>query len=293
MGFVVRILWVVGAFSLLLLSGCGSMPVTTGTTATTVSDANLNGNWLLAGTLPFSGPVGPVVNSSLGIAVTFSVVGNQIVGAVTTNIPCGVSSISGAGGVLTGSIAADGTFSAQTTGTATASIQITGTVPTSSGGSWSGTYSITTNNAPCSLSQSGNFVAVHLGDLTGTFKGSAVLTLAGGTGTVTNAPGNVTIVLQQGATLAGTNSFDTELLSGTIQVQGVSCFSTGAATANATSGVLGGTFLTTFTMNDGSTLNAVGQIQDKGTDSLVINDILGGGGACGTVLSGPFLMTKQ
>ena len=112
---------------------------------TSAGASNLAGNWLLAGTLP-GAPFQTVTGTEL--SVTFSTVGDQIVGLgqfLVGCAPAGATGLSpagdGGGFVASGTVAADGSFVAQSTGTTTDGValpivSISGTVPSTAGRSW-------------------------------------------------------------------------------------------------------------------------------------------------------------
>jgi len=279
----------------LLLAGCGSTPVTT--TGPTPVPATLNGNWLLTGSLPFADPLGSgPPNSTFGLAMTFAVQGNQLVAADTVNMLCGAFVSSGSGGVVTGTIASDGSFTAQTaagTPLTLSTLQIKGTVPAAGATSWPGTYSFTTTNPSCPFTMTGLFTAVRIADVTGTYNGSTTLNPSTGATFTTPQPVTVSFTLQQGAVLTGSSQIDPEVLTGAVQVKGSSCFSSGTASSIAPGGVLGNEFITIFTMDDGSTVNLLADVENAQSTKASIRNLSGGGGKCGFFFTGPFEIVRQ
>jgi hypothetical protein len=278
----------------LLLAGCGASAPTVTSAPAVASNSNLNGNWLLTGALPFSSPVGPVSNNSFGVAATFQVIGNQIVISTSTNVPCGFFTSDGAGTVLTGTIASDGSFSAATPATTPSSLatmQMTGAVPLSVGSSWKGTLNYANTSTSCAFAQAVSFTATPIANITGTYAGAATLSFE--SLGAASQPVTFSFSLQQGATLPGTTTPDIQLLSGTVIVQGGSCFTSGTAAAGVGSGVLGTVFIEQFAMNDGATLNLIGNVQDASALKLAVTSVLSSGGKCGLVSTGPFALAKQ
>lgn len=274
-----------------VMVGCGS-----GSPASPVAAAGsgLNGNWLITGTLPFSDPLN-FGNHAFGTSMTFTLVGNQFSAGGSENIPCSAGLVIGGGVVLTGTLAADGTLSAQSTQGAAPlpSLTLTGTGPAAGASNWTGTYTYTSTGGSCPLTVTGPFTAMRIADVTGTYAPAAPVQLTPSSLGATPQTVTPAFSFVQGATLPGTTQFDPELLSGSVQIQGSSCFKSGAAAGVAGSGLLGSTFVTSFTLNDGSTVSFVGDIEDTGATRLVIHSLLFSGGACGTISSGPFELVKQ
>ena len=96
-----------------LLSGCGGG---------SSSPSALAGNWLIVGPMPTNQLQLPPATSGFELAMTFDVTGNNIVGAGFVSAPCQQTSspiLLGTVGVLfetgaSGTVAADGSFSVQT-----------------------------------------------------------------------------------------------------------------------------------------------------------------------------------
>lgn len=276
--------WVLLAVLGPVLNGCGSAIYTT-LPAPVVTASPLAGNWLLYGTLPnpVTGAAAPGV-----FAVSFDIVGNTVTGAASGSTTC-------PGGGLTfeaslhGTIAADGSFAVTTNpGNTSYLVTLQGSVPKSTSGSWSGSYTIVEAKVPpapalgCTVNQSGMFTATAMGDVKGTYTGAGMLTPAGVH--TTALPLSVAVVLQQGGLLysfnPGTAAVYSRLgLTGSLQVQGFSCFRTGTITT-LPSEVRGGSFVVYFLMDDGSALELFGRIDDPGPMALSIDKIYVQGGKC-------------
>jgi hypothetical protein len=227
--------------------------------------------------------------------MTFSVVGTQIVAGGTENVPCGSATIGG-GVVLTGTIAADGTLSAQTTLSGSVPLLVlTGTAPAAGASTWTGnyTYTSTAGASSCPETFTGSFTATRIADLTGTYAPAAPIQLAPGSLGASTQSVTLSFSFTQGATLPGTTTLDPELLAGTVQIQGSSCFKSGTAAAVAGSGLLGSVLVTSFTLNDGSTMNFLGDIENTGSTRLVAQVVLISGGTCGTFSAQPFELVHQ
>ncbi len=265
---------------LLVLSGCGS--VTSMATSAPQDENALTGNWLLTGSLPNAGPgVFPFPPSpSFGLALSLDVVGEQVIASYSDLYTCGSSGAGGAGYLATAQIAADGSFTLQTPVFSgfvpTITFTVNGVVPQTAGGTWSGTYSATNANAGCSP-VSGSFTAMPIQPVTGTFAGSASL------GTVSNgSPVNLSVVLQQGSAgfVTAPNFVNSQnVLSGSITVQGTSCFTKGSLSLGQ--GLVAGGFVQAqFAMDDGSRLDFTGAVEDTAVSKIKLNSFLVVGGQC-------------
>jgi hypothetical protein len=197
---------------------------------------------------------------------------------------------------LIGPIASDGSFTATNPAypfTGPTQFTITGHIPTAGKG-WRGTYSIMSSNVGCNVSQSGTFVATSISPVSGTYAG----TLSG-----TNLGANATIrmqVLEGSGPAAMTGAplpvfvFPYFPLSGTITVNGSSCFSQGSTGSAPNSispipgSLAGDSYALFYAMNDGSTLLLNGNLVDSAGGKLF--SVIGGNcdGDQGTVT-----LTKQ
>ena len=251
-------------------------------TSTPRAENALTGNWLLTGSLPNFGPgVFPLPPSpSIGLAMSLNVVGEQVIGSDSMLYSCGSGGAGDAGYLATAQIAADGSFTLQTpvlSGLApTVTFTVNGVVPQTAGGTWSGTYGATNANTGCSP-VSGSFTAVPIQPVTGTFAGSASL----GTGS-SGSPLNLSVVLRQGSAGFVTipNSVNGQnVLSGSITVQGTSCFTKGTLSLGQGS-VDGGFVQAQFAMDDGSRLFLTGAIEDTAVSKVKLENLLVVGGQC-------------
>jgi hypothetical protein len=278
------------AFLLVGALGCGSG--TPASPVTAAAGSGLNGNWLITGTLPFIDPLN-FGNKAFGITMTFASTGNQITAGGTENVPCG-NFIVGGGTVLAGTLAADGTVSMQSTlGAPVPSLALTGKGPAAGASSWTGTYTYTSTNTSCPQTLTGPFTATRIADVTGTYAPAAPVQLMPASLGATPQPVTLTFSFVQGAMLPGTNQFDPELLSGSVQIQGSTCFKSGATASLLGSGLLGSNFVTSFALNDGSIMNFLGDIEDTGSTRLVVQGLFVSGGSCGTLSAQPFEVVKQ
>ncbi|WP_433969311.1 hypothetical protein [Tunturiibacter gelidiferens] len=163
----------------LLLCGCGG-----GSTPAVVSP--LAGNWLLVGPMPtneFSFP--PPPSSGVRLAMTFDVVGDQVIaGGFGSNFCGNVQAGFEFGGVAAGILAADGSFTATPANTPFEAISIKGTAPKASGEPWSGSYTVSLGGAhlpACDANLSGTFTATSFPLVSGVYVGTGT-TLAGTNG---------------------------------------------------------------------------------------------------------------
>lgn len=240
--------------------------------------------------------------------MTFSVVGDQIVGSGSVQIPCGqpaggglFSAFVGGGVVLNGSIPKDGSFIAQTPASQPAdlsTLQVQGSLPSSNASSWSGSYTFSSNDSGCPFNSSASFTAVRITDLTGTYIGSASLpaqTLSGDPASGSAQPASFTFSFQQGLTTPETQTVNEGMVNGSVQVQGASCFSSGQIQAQGQlqNRLLGTRFLVTFTMDDGSHLLLSANIEDNLSSKLGVISLLVEGGKCDGQSTEPFELSRQ
>lgn len=271
----------------LLLNGCGSGATPTQAAAPSPVPAYLNGNWLLTGTLPLTTVAGNPLNTSFGAAVTISVIDNNLIATFDRNDACfnGNGVASGPIGVISGAVASDGTFSMITTSTILSdSATVTGTLPATIASSWTGHLDLTDHTTLCAINRTQNFTAVRIADVTGTYGGTA--TLNGALGGTLQPPQNAffTFTLQQGNTAPGTPAFDAALVSGSVAVQGTTCFVTGTLplpVANPggirvpISSVQGSEIELQATMNDGSTVSLIGHLMDTPSSRIYVSGMFG------------------
>lgn len=231
--------------------------------------------------------------------MTLSVVSGQIVGGGTDQFPCGKFVTGGSGDVVTGTVAQDGSFSAQSPSTQPSDVptlQIHGTVPSSGGSSWTGSYTYANNNSSCPFTSSGPLTAVRIADITGTYAGSASLSVAPGPPTSPSQPISLTLTLQQGQPSADGKSTNETILAGSVKVQGSSCFTSGqiAQTPVQVNGSVEGTHAAAaFTMDDGSQLLFLVNIEDIESSKLGVISLLVSGGKCEGQTAGSFELSRQ
>jgi hypothetical protein len=270
----------------LLLCGCGG-----GSTPAAVSP--LAGNWLLVGPMPtneISFPPSPPPSSGVRLAMTFDVVGNQVIAGGFGNNFCDNGQTGFEfGGVAAGILAADGSFTATPANSPLETISIKGTAPQRSGEAWSGSYTVSLGGAPapvCNANLSGTFTATSFPLVSGVYVGTGS-TLAGPNGAPKAMPVTLQVTLQQGGTVtnpgngAASNYFSNALLTGNIKVQGSPCFSSGATQSTPASSVIGNMVSARFLMDDGSTLSLLGPLTDVTEGHISTGIILVQGGNCG------------
>ncbi|HEU5339723.1 hypothetical protein [Edaphobacter sp.] len=224
--------------------------------------------------------------------MTFDVNGKNIVaGGFGSNFCDNVASSFEFGSVVTGTVAADGSFTL--TGSANEpfpAVTIKGTVPQASGESWPGSYavSLTSPHAPqCDANVSGTFTATSFPLVNGVYVGTGSNeTLSNGV--LVSTPVTFQVTLQQGGKLTnpvnGVTSpvYSNSVLTGSVRVQGSPCFTSGVTGSTPVSGVEGNKVDARFTMNDGSTLTILGSLTDATETRIITNIAIVAGGQCGT-----------
>jgi hypothetical protein len=272
-----------------LLIGCGG-----GSTPAVVSP--LAGNWLLVGPMPtneISFPPSPPLPSGVRLAMTFDVVGDQVIAGGFGNNFCGTSQgLFEFRDVTTGILAKDGSFTATSPSSAlNDTVSIKGTAPQKSGEPWSGSYTVSLGGPgtpACAANLSGIFTATSFPLVSGIYVGTGS-TPVGPNGVPKAVPVTFQVTLQQGGTVtnpgngAASNYFSNALLTGSIKVQGSPCFSSGATQSTPPSSVIGNMVSARFLMDDGSTLNLEGPLTDVTEGHISTGIILVLGGNC----SGP------
>lgn len=191
--------------------------------------------------------------------------------------------------MLTGTIAADGSFSLSSPARDTVTaLTVQGTVPSSAGASWPGKYSfsatpLTPTNAPACVSLDAPFDATSIQNLSGTYTGTSAR-LPGIENSLTATPITMSLALQQGgmfySPLAAVPVNSELALEGSIQIQGFSCFSKGTASTSLPNNVAGSRINVNFLMDDGSTLQVLGSILDTGARRLSVDSVSVRGGQC-------------
>jgi hypothetical protein len=259
-----------------LLAGCGTVAGMNGVSAS--ASTNLNGNWLLFGTLPTVGSI--TVPSSTGMTATFDVIGTNAVATITMAIPCTIGFSTTTQSLVSGAIAVDGSFTLQSPSTTSGNtLAIQGHVPAMVGGAWTGTYTGTLNGCG---TFSGQVAATAIPFVAGTFAGSTTLSQ------FLSPPQPITVRanLQQGGYLAGGSTFNNGVLGGTIAITGSPCLTSGTTTGSPSAGAVeGNTVLAIFTMNDGSTLEMLGSISSMDSTKLQVSFLTTAAGTCNNALT--------
>ena len=282
-----------------LLIGCGG-----GSTPAVVSP--LAGNWLLVGPMPTDAilsvpPAPPLLPSGVRLAMTFDVIGNQVIaGGFGNNFCDNVGAAFEFGDVAAGILAADGSFTATPANSSLSTISIKGTAPEKSGEPWSGSYTVSLgvtaiNTPPCDAKFSGIFTATSFPLVSGVYVGTGT-SQASTSGVPKAVPVSLQVTLQQGGTVTNpgngeaSNYFSNVLLTGSIKVQGSPCFSSGATRSTPPSSVIGNIVSARFLMDDGSTLNLEGPLTDVSEGHISTGIIPVQGGKCdGMILFVPGL----
>jgi hypothetical protein len=257
--------WLIAASGVgLLLCGCdgGSSPKVVAPVP-----GDLAGNWLVVGPMPASAPD---ASTGFRLALTVDVTGNNLVATGFGDTSCGsVGSPAAFGSVVTGTVAADGSFTLQAPSIFPgAAISITGAVPKTAGGAWSGSYTgsfASSFGPPCSATYAGMLAATSFPLVSGVYVGTGS-SQTSTNGVVTTTPITFQVTLQQGGTVTvpatGKPVTSNSVLIGSIRVQGSPCFSSGVTSSTLSSAVEGNELVAEFTMDDGSTLSIIGTLTD-------------------------------
>jgi hypothetical protein len=259
-----------GVLACLLATGCGTSSVTSSTGAP-ATPTNLVGNWQLTDTLPSLVPPVPL-GMPFALAATFDVSGSAVTARVTMSYSCSNGSGGGVGGtVLTGTVAKDGSFSVVTlpqspiNGVTPIALSIQGMVPSSAGGAWSGSYTLT---GGCFTSVTEPIEALSLPSLNSNYAGTVTSI---NTAANTSTQMSVNLALKQGVNATPTSETSqatSYLISGTLSIQSSSCSVTGGTQTAVVNGVaigsdaVGDGVLTTFRMSDGSEISMTGYMLD-------------------------------
>jgi len=252
-----------------LLSGCGPWQYSPYSVAPGAPGppANLDGNWLITGDLPSSSLP---KSGGLNFAASLSTSNGQVTGAGALTIPCG-DLVGIYGFAISGSVSSSGTFTAQASiGASGLSLTFSGTPPSQNDDAWSGTYTFVDSGCPQTLS--GKFTSTPLGNLTGTYTGSASLWPGYGSGT----PVTITLQLTQGGNITlpgGATEYSAYALSGTMTITGTTCFHSGTLTNPEGQVEVAGNYVTLpFTMDDGSVFTVGGSFTDLAANTISIAD---------------------
>ncbi len=252
-----------------LLVGCGSDQYYPDTPTT------IGGNYLLAGSLPI------LTSTGFSYAVTLDVTGDQLLAAQSFSFYCTQGSADVSLGLPESLLGANRSFELETPGYPGAppyiDQQLQGIAPTAGLTPWSGSYAFSNVPAGCDLPAGANFTAVPIGYVTGTYAGSFAMNTANSSTTV---PLMVQLNLKQGGQPSDGTRFSYIVMTGSIEVTGSACVSSGTITSSDQSSI-GGDFVSlTFSMNDGSTLQMQSYIKDTGVKRLLLNQVSVTGGVC-------------
>lgn len=286
-----------------LLQGCagsGSTPPAASVPAASHA-TNLTGGWLLVGSMPTY--FVPTVNTATNVAASFMVSGSSIVGSADVQSVCSAGGAFGYGyvGVLSGTVNEDGTFSAgfSSTQIPVQTLTIAGTVPANPNEGWAGTmtYNIGSGNGQCAASFKSSFTAVPFPSVAGNFSGSGVLTygyVISGVSPATGTPFSMSLNLAQNGVGAQSP------ITGTIQLSGFSCFTSGTSSTIG-SYVESNLLNLIFTMNDGASVQLAGSVNNTAGSQLAVSGIYVRGDSCGgnyyvatdpSVSSNPLLLNQ-
>ncbi|HEY0307703.1 MAG TPA: hypothetical protein VGB94_06045 [Acidobacteriaceae bacterium] len=259
------------------LTACGGNPIAP---VSSTGYNGLTGNWALAGER--------ATNSFPLLSAVIFVNGTDVAALGNFMVPCSnapsplIGAVGGSMG-LTGTLAADGTFTLTSLVLPVGpgyspQITIKGSLPAAGSSTWNGTYSIivTNSSSTCTANQSGSFTAQAIAPVSGTFAGT--LPLVNGSSLST---ASVSTHLVQGPASAPPGSSSTLTnafpLSGTITIQGVSCFTHGTSIASFTNMIEGDHYGVEFAMDDGSTVLMTGWMTDfSGKQLKGVFGIIGG-----------------
>jgi hypothetical protein len=249
-----------------LISGCASSLAP----AAGPAASPLNGNWLITGDMPdFPGALA----RTFGISATLDVINGQVYAQSAYFYPCSNSGSGASGSLPPAPIQADGSFTLQPFQTSivipTVLFTVHGSVPSSTSGTWSGSYSATNANTGCAP-VSGTFTATRIQPVSGTFSGSVSFhPVATGIINPAAVPATVQFMLQQG----GPASLDSAVAAqanitpatGSILPPLTGTGSTGVLTGSFSSFLVGSPGVTTFPVISGAIVGSVGV---AGVDSV-------------------------
>jgi hypothetical protein len=297
----------------LFLSGCGGGSVPAAPVVPAASP--LAGNWLITGPLPTFGVTfpGPGVFS---LAMSFDVTDNKITASAygsgfceSNSTPPVYNASYAIGGLTTGVIAADGSFTLQNPqNISDYSLSIQGRIPEINTKQFAGTYAATFNSigSKCVGNSSGMFTATSFPLVSGVYTGAGNFqSLTNGVPTAT--PITMQVSLQQGAKAfdptTGLSKPNNIAIGGSIRVQGFPCFTSGTAdttvfpySGEPSSSISGDILRVNFTMDNGSTLSLTGALTDS-TEShisaLFTVAPFGKGCGAGSSIFSPADLTRQ
>jgi len=243
----------------------------------------LAGNWLITGPLPTGSFTFPGTGV-FSLVMSFDVTGNDITASgygsgfcASASSPPIYNNAFSFGSLTTGVIAADGSFTLQTSPTTPIySLSVQAKVPETNAEQFAGTYAASFNSTigrPCVGNSAGNFTATSFPIVSGVYTGKGEFqSLTNGVSTAT--PVTIEVTLQQGAAVldptTGLSKPSNTAIGGSIRVQGFPCFTSGTAnptllgsTKVSSSSIQGNIMMMNFTMDDGSILLMNGALTDS------------------------------
>lgn len=273
-----------------LLCGCG---------AGQGSTSPLAGNWLIVGSMPTFYPF--PAGGTFDLAMTMDVEGKSVTATSNEVMSCsGSTALGGFGtggvGYEAGTIASDGSVSLETSQRAIVVLgpvlTIAGKLPQKAGDEWSGSYAIGSQLiASCLPQLTGNFTAIQFPLVNGTYSGQSPVVPES-----TLMPISIQMKLQQGGPVPDANGLPKNSLlglTGSLEVQGVSCFSSGRFEPTVNVPIVNGITLlqgitlvsgnniqVAATMNDGSTMLVSAEFLDTTEHSLNVKEVAVVGGNC-------------
>lgn len=277
----VEFVWLTGFLA--FLTGC-TMPPSPSNPVVPVAPAshaaNLAGSWLLLGSMP---SYFVALNSTAtNVAASFQISGTTITGSANLQSVCSSGGAFGEGyiGALSGTVKEDGTFTASYSSLGVQTFTIQGSVPTSVGGAWSGaiTFSNMGNSSQCVASFSSPFTAASVPSISGTFTGSGQLTFANVVSGLSPALGTT---YSMSANLTQEGSGADEALTGTLQIAGFPCFTSGTTSTDLPASTIESNVLNVeYTMNDGASVSLAATVNNTAGTQLAVSGVYVRGDSC-------------
>jgi hypothetical protein len=281
--------WILLLCAPLIVAGCGGGTTLSIATTTPPATANLNGNWLLVGTLPAVSTIS-AQGQTAGIAGTFNVSGSSISAAFSSSLVCVGQTGWGAATLGSGTVAPDGSFSVLLTPASAVllglntTVDVAGVVPATGATTWTGTLTLANvNTATCPVPQSQPFTAVRIANLTGTYTGTTTLNST----SLTN-PSSQTVQVILELTQGG--SMGELAMTGTVKIQGGSCALNGTLTT--ASAFIAPEAALQVAMTDGSSVLLGGQVLDTSAAQLALSPALLNSSTCSGLIS-PATLLRQ
>ncbi len=211
-------------------------------------------------------------NTATNVAVSFQVSGTSITGSANIQGPCSTGGSFGEGfvGAISGTVAADGTFTAGFTSNSgnIQTLTITGTAPSSAQESWNGKLTLNITNSPslCPASIASSFTATAVPQVSGTFTGSGPLLSFAGATAKPPAAGSIYSVSTD---LSQSGPADAPL-TGVIQMTGIPCFTRGTTSSLIGSTVEDNVIIGDYTMEDGASVLLLATINNTADTQLSV-----------------------